>query len=59
MNYLPFVGWFFYAGGAASSAERASFSCSWGLLEVAPASTAPAVYWVSILCNTFSSILGG
>jgi len=35
MNYLPFVGFGFY--GALTSVERASFYCSWGLLEDAPA----------------------
>lgn len=32
MNYLPYVGYWFY--GATSAAERASFYSSWGLLEV-------------------------
>ena len=34
MNYLPFVGYYFY--GAASYLERASFGSSWGLLEITP-----------------------
>jgi len=37
MNYLPFCGYWFY--GAASDLERASFYCSWGLLEVSPTTT--------------------
>jgi hypothetical protein len=34
MNYLPFAGYWFY--GATTAHERASFFCSWGLLESAP-----------------------
>jgi hypothetical protein len=34
MNYLPFVGYWFY--GATTVEERASFFNSWGLLEIAP-----------------------
>lgn len=34
MNYLPFVGYYFY--GAANADERASYFSSWGLLSSAP-----------------------
>ena len=53
MNYLPFCGYFFY--GATSNAERASFFCSWGLLENAP-SAVGSVVTIMMQMNQF---LGG
>ena len=41
MNYLPFVGYWFY--GATTVEERASFFNSWGLLEIAPIGAAAYV----------------
>lgn len=34
MNYLPFVGFWFYGG--ANSTERANFYSSWGLMDDLP-----------------------
>ena len=34
MNYKPFAGYYFFGAGTAT--KRASFACSWGLLEVTP-----------------------
>jgi hypothetical protein len=34
MNYLPFLGGWFY--GAATGEQRAAYFCSWGLLGDAP-----------------------
>lgn len=41
MNYLPFVGYWFY--GATDNEQRASFYNSWGLLEAAPAGQPPSI----------------
>jgi len=42
MNYLPFVSWNFY--GAATSTERASYYCSWGMVGIAPSAQVGAQY---------------
>lgn len=42
MNYLPVAGWFFYGGGAQTTAKRAARGVSWGLLDVAPEYVPPA-----------------
>lgn len=49
MNYKPFAGYYFY--GAADSTKRASFACSWGLLEVTPSPGAAKVGFVSNAIN--------
>ena len=51
MNYLPFCGYWFY--GATSDAERASYFCSWGLLDVAPS---PSQVAGNVMMNIFTSI---
>jgi hypothetical protein len=40
MNYLPYVGFWFY--GASSSGERANVFASWGMLDDLPESSAPS-----------------
>lgn len=40
MNYLPFVGFWFY--GASDAAERAAYFCSYGLLDTAGGPITPS-----------------
>ena len=42
MNYLPFVGYWFY--GAANSGERANVFASWGMLDDLPAYDGPTFF---------------
>ena len=48
MNYLPVAGWFFYGGGAQTTAKRAARTASWGLLDVAPEYAPPVLEYYSI-----------
>lgn len=52
MTYLPYCGWWFY--GASSASSRASFMCSWGLLETAP--IAGAIVGMIFMSRVFYSI---
>jgi len=36
MNYLPFIGGWFYGAGLISGEQMAAYYSSWGLLTIAP-----------------------
>ena len=57
MNALEFVSRGVY--GAATSAERANYFVSCGMMASLPIKATPLVCWVSIMSGSFSSIIGG